>query len=136
MFSNSVNGLRQQAGGRRGIAAQPQNMFGKATVNHVYTEDVEASLGVLLGEFLVQSVLASVLFDSGASHSFISSHFVKAHDIPTIALKIPLMTETPGGHIPCHLGINKIPLILSGVVFLANLVVLNSHGLDVILGMD
>ena len=91
---------------------------------------------MILGEFLVQSALASVLFDSGASHSFISSHFVKKHDIPTIALKRPLMTRSPGGHIPCHLGVLNIPINLSGVVFLANLVVLTSKGIDVILVMD
>jgi hypothetical protein len=77
-----------------------------------------------------------VLFDSGASHSFISSHFVKTYDIATVALKRPLLTKSPGGYIHCHIGVNKIPLNLSGVVFLANLVVLNSHGIDVILGMD
>jgi hypothetical protein len=134
VFSNSVNGPRQPAGGSRGIPAKPQ--FGKATVNHVYAEDADTAPGVLLGEFLVQSVLASVLFDSGASHSFISSHFVKTYDIATVALKRPLLTKSPGGYIHCHIGVNKIPLNLSGVVFLANLVVLNSHGIDVILGMD
>ena len=71
-----------------------------------------------------------MLFDSGASHSFISSHFVEKHDIPTIALKRPLMTRSPGGHIPRHLGVIDIPINLSGVVFLA------SKRIDVILGMD
>ena len=105
-------------------------------MNHVNAEEAEDAPGVILGEFLVQSALASVLFDSGASHSFISSHFVEKHDIPTIALKRPLMTRSPGGHIPCHLGVLDIPINLSGVVFLADLVVLASKGIDVILGMD
>jgi hypothetical protein len=85
---------------------------------------------------LVQSVLASVLFDSGASHSFISSHFVKTYDIATVALKRPLLTKSLGGYIHCRVGVIKIPLNLSGVVFVANLVVLNSHGIGVILVMD
>jgi hypothetical protein len=34
------------------------------------------------------------------------------------------------------LGVINIPIILSGVAFPTNLVVLNSHGIDVILGMD
>jgi hypothetical protein len=46
------------------------------------------------------------------------------------------MTRLPGGHIPCHLGVLDVPINLSGVVFLANLVVLASKGIDVILGMD
>jgi hypothetical protein len=95
-------------------------------VNHVYAEEAEDAPGVILGEFLVQSVLATVLFNSGASHSFISSSFMDTNDVDTVALKRPLITQSPGGHIPCHLGVNGIPINLSGVVFLANLVVLNS----------
>jgi hypothetical protein len=91
---------------------------------------------VVLGEFLVQSFLATILFDSGAFHSFISSYFVKTHDIPTVALKKPLLTKSSGGHIPCHLGVFNIPINLSGVVFPTSLAVLNSNGIDVILRMD
>ena len=50
-------------------------------MNHVNAEEAEDAPGVILGEFLVQTALASVLFDSGALHSFISSHFVEKHDI-------------------------------------------------------
>jgi hypothetical protein len=91
---------------------------------------------VVLGEFLVHSFLSTILFDFGASHSFISSYFVETHDIPTMALKKPLLTKSPGGHIPCHLGVINILINLSGVVLPTSLVVLNSRGIDVILGMD
>lgn len=136
VFSNSVNGPKQITGITRGTPGKTQPSFGKARVNHVYAEEAEDAPGVVLGEFLVQSFIATVLFDSGASHSFISSYFIETHDIPTVALKKPLITRSPGGHIPCHLGVINIPINLSGVVFLTNLVVLNSHGIDVILGMD
>jgi hypothetical protein len=122
VFSNSVNGPRQPTGANRTTPAKIQQSFGKAKVNHVYSEEAEEAPGVIFGEFLVNSVLASVLFDSGPCHSFISSHFVKKNDIPTIALKRPLMTRSPGGHIPCHLGVIDLPINLSGVAFLANLV--------------
>jgi hypothetical protein len=89
---------------------------------------------VVLGEFLVQSFLAIVLFDSGAFHSFISSYFVETHDIPIVALKKPLLTKSPGGH--CHLGVINISINLSGVVFPTSLVVLNSRRIDVIIWMD
>jgi hypothetical protein len=61
---------------------------------------------------------------------------VETHDIPTVALKKSLITRSLGGHIPCHLGVINILINPSGVVFLINLVVLNSHGIDVILGID
>ena len=106
VFSNSMQGPKQPTGANRTAPAKSQQQsFGKAKVNHVNAEEAEDAPGVIFGEFLVQSALASVLFDSGASHSFISSHFVEKHDIPTIALKGPLMTRSPGGCIPCHLGV-------------------------------
>ena len=91
---------------------------------------------MVLGEFLVSSTLATVLFDSGASHSFISSSFVDKHKIPMVLLKTPLLTRTPGGDIKCQLGCLRVRINLSGVEFLADLVVLKSKRIDVILGMD
>jgi hypothetical protein len=70
--------------------------------------------------------LATILFDSGASHSFISSSFVEKHNIPTVLLKAPLLTRTPGGDIKCQLGCSWVRIILSGVEFLADLVVLKT----------
>ena len=69
-------------------------------------------------------------------HTFISLSFVEKHNIPTVLLKTPLLTRTPGGDIKCQLGCLWVSIILSGVEFLANLVVLKSKGIDVILEMD
>ena len=114
----------------------PQQSFGRARVNHIGAQEAREAQGVVLGEFLVSSVLATVLFDSGASHSFISSSFVEKHHIPTVLLKLPLLTRTPGADIQCRLGCSRVRINLSGVEFLADLVVLKSKGIDVILGMD
>ena len=54
---------------------QPQQSFQRARVNHINAQEAQGAQGVVLGEFLVSSTLATVLFDSGASHSFISSSF-------------------------------------------------------------
>ena len=90
----------------------------------------------MLGEYLVSSALATVLFDSGASHSFISSSFVEKHNITIVLLKTPLLIRTPRGDIKCQLGCLRVRINLSGIEFLADLVVLKSKGIDVILGMD
>jgi hypothetical protein len=76
----------------------------------VYAKEVEEAPGVVFGEFLIQSFLATILFDSRVSHSFISSHFIEIHGIPTVALKRSLITKSPGGHIPCHLRVINIPI--------------------------
>ena len=105
-------------------------------MNHISAQEAQNAQGVVLGEFLVNSVLATVLFDSGASHSFISSSFVGKYNIPTILLRVPLVTRTPGADLQCQLGCSRVQIILSGVEFLADLVVLKSKGIDVILGID
>jgi hypothetical protein len=115
---------------------QPQQSYGRARVNHINTQEAQEAQGVVVGEFLVSSVLATILFDSGASHSFISSSSVEKHNIPTVLLKAPLLTRAPGGDIKCQLGCSRVRVILSGVEFLADLVVLKSKGIDVVLGMD
>jgi hypothetical protein len=109
---------------------------GRAQVNHVDAQEAQQALGVVLGEFLVEFTPAAVLFDSRASHSFIATGFVEKHGIPIAHLDIPLVTQTPGSDLLCHLKCSQVRIFLSGVVFLADLVVLPSHGIDVILGID
>jgi hypothetical protein len=151
-YSNSVNGPRPLVSGANRMPVrsnnnfgnnnsnqqmrQPQQSYGQARVNHINAQEAQEAQGVVLGEFLVSSVLATILFDSGASHSFISSSFVEKHSIPIVLLKAPLLTRTPRGDIKCQLGCPRVRIILSGVEFLADLVVLKSKGIDVILGMD
>jgi hypothetical protein len=106
-FSNTVNGPRPALTGANRVPLrdnsqqmkQPQQSFGQARVNHIDAQEAQEAQGVVLGEYLVNSALATVLFDSGASHSFISSNFVEQHRIPTVLLKTPLLTRTPGGDI-------------------------------------
>jgi hypothetical protein len=41
---------------------------------------------VVIGMFLVSDIFAVVLFDSGASHSFISLAYVGKHNVPIALL--------------------------------------------------
>ena len=50
-----------------------QQSYARGRVNHVSVETSQGNPQVVLGMFLVDSAPASVLFDSGASHSFISA---------------------------------------------------------------
>jgi hypothetical protein len=87
---------------------QPQQSYGRPRVNHINTQEAQDAQGVVLGEFLVSSVLATILFDLGASQSFISSSFVEKHGIPTVLLKTPLVTRMLRGDIKCQLGCSRV----------------------------
>jgi hypothetical protein len=119
------------------ISQQSKTQYhGRARVNHVDAQEAQQAPGVVLGEFLVEFTPATILFDSGASHSFIATSFVEKHGIPSTHLEVPLVTRTPGSDLLCQLKCSQVRVLLSGVVFLADLTVLPSQGIDVILGMD
>jgi hypothetical protein len=49
--------------------------------------------------FLKSSQHAIVLFDSGASHSFISSIFVAKYNLPITTMKHTMLVRSPGGEV-------------------------------------
>ena len=53
----------------------------------------------MIGRFPVANHPAVVLFDSGASHSFISRTFVIKHEISIEDLKESFCIFSPGGHL-------------------------------------
>jgi hypothetical protein len=86
--------------------------------------------------FLASSHPTIVLFDSGASHSFISSSFVVKHQLPITIMKQTMLVSPPGGEMRKKHICPVINITIRGVDFLANLIVLDSKGIDIILAMD
>jgi hypothetical protein len=102
----------------------------------VTTEEAQHAQDVVLSMFLTSSHPATVLFDSGTSHSFISSSFVVKHHLPITIMKQTMLVSSPGGEIRTKHICPTISITIRGVDFLANLIVLDSKGIDIILGMD
>jgi hypothetical protein len=74
---------------------QQNYTYGK--VNRVTTEEAQQGQDVVLGMFLTSSHPGIVLFDSGASHSFISSSFVVKHHLPITIMKQTMFVSSPRG---------------------------------------
>jgi hypothetical protein len=70
-------------------------MYGK--VNHMTSDEARQAQDVVLGMFLVTSHLATILFDYGASHSFIASSFVAKHNLPIANMNHIMLVSSPGG---------------------------------------
>jgi hypothetical protein len=79
------------------LRPQGQQNYTYDKVNHVSTEEAQQAQDVVLGMFLASSHPAIVLFDSGASHSFISSSFVVRHQLPITIMKQTMLVSSPGG---------------------------------------
>jgi hypothetical protein len=74
-----------QGRGPPGRNQKKQANVARGHLNHVSAEEAEEAPDVVLGTFLINSVPANVLFDSGASHSFVTEQFVeKGKLVPTM----------------------------------------------------
>jgi hypothetical protein len=105
-------------------------------VNHMTSDEAQQAQDVVLVIFLANSHPAIVLFDSGASHSFISSSFVAKHNLPIAAMKHTMLVSSPGGKMRTKHICPAISINIRGEDFLSNLILLDSKGIDIIHGMD
>nr|CAH66048.1 OSIGBa0131F24.2 [Oryza sativa] len=108
----------------------------KAHVNHVAAAEAQNAPDVVLGTFPVNSIPASVLFDSGATHSFLSKSFASNHGMEVISLGRPLLVNTPGNQVSSTQYCPSATIEIEEVPFPSSLILLESKDLDVILGMD
>jgi hypothetical protein len=102
----------------------------------VTTEQVQDAPDFVLDTFPVNPVPTTILFDSGASYSFNTEQFVAKHGIPISYMKTHLLDSSPNGEMKSAYVCSEVNLKIGGMDFQADLVVLTSCGLDVILGMD
>ncbi|XP_057439895.1 uncharacterized protein LOC130731637, partial [Lotus japonicus] len=118
---NAVSGKRPVAKGR------------------VYTmdgEEAEGADGLIRGECEIDGNLLTVLFDSGATHSFVSKDCVSRLHLPITTLSFDLMVTTPARTLIANAACMHCSVVYKDRTFHANLVCLPLKNLDVILGMD
>ena len=105
---------------------------------YAITPPVEsADQPVIQGTFLLSRLWARVLFDSGASHSFIAASVMIKLGLEVEAFEEPLYVSSP-------LGIREriwmicrgCKLVISGILLTLDLRVMDMSEFDVILGMD
>jgi hypothetical protein len=105
-------------------------------VNYTALEDVLEGEQVLAGMFSLNGHPIVVLFDSGATHNFISMTCTKSRRLTITHLSTSYMISTPGGKTVTQYLAKNTPLNLGGKVYKASLIILDSQGIDVILGMS
>jgi hypothetical protein len=88
--------------------------FVRGKVNHVAVEEAQEAPDVVIGTFFVNDLSAVVLFDSGASHSFISAAYVEKHNLPMALLRRQMIVSSPGGDMPARQLCPKVNLKIMG----------------------
>jgi hypothetical protein len=91
---------------------------------------------MLMGTFPVAHHPAKVLFDTGASHTFISRTFAMDHDISIQETNMGVIVKSPGDKLGTKEVAFHVPVDLGGHTYLTNMIVLKGQDIDVILGME
>jgi hypothetical protein len=89
----------------------------------VTTELVHEDADVVYGMFLINSITASVLFDSGASHSFVTKSFMEKHKILNYPLKKKLLIQSPGGELRATHSCPHTKIEIRGLSFVVELII-------------
>ena len=100
-------------------------------------EEAKETEDVVAGTILVDSHLAHVLFDSGASYSFVSLEFCKKLDGALATLRNPYMIELADGRVvPVNQLYTNCDVEVDWRHFPIDLLLIGFKGFDIVVGMD
>jgi hypothetical protein len=105
-------------------------------LNFTALEELPKGAPIMTGTFSVLNQPALILFDSGASHSFISQKFSAKCQLPFCHTKGSFMITIPGGKIATNQLIRSVPISMGSKIFKTILLILGLEGMDIILGAD
>jgi hypothetical protein len=107
-------------------------------VNHLEADTVQETTGVALGTFSVEYHSANVLFDTRATHSFVTASWVDSHNIPVAPMYPPMRVSSIGGRTQTDRFCPSAIVQIRGIEFLADLIIMGNREatIDVILGMN
>ena len=97
-----------------------QNFTGH--VNHIPADESQEKLEVVIGMFSVNDIPAIILFDSRASHSFISRSFAAQNNFPCTILGKNMLVQTPGSIIKSNLVCRDLEININRVHFPTSLI--------------
>jgi hypothetical protein len=122
--------VNQHRGQQRGPASRTGH------VNYTTVDGIPTGEEVLAGTFFLNERPIVILFDSGASHDFMSSTCAKKAGLTLVVSGAQYVISTPGGRVDADHIAQKVSLELSTKVFSTNLIILSGQRIDVILGMS
>ncbi|KAJ9548358.1 hypothetical protein OSB04_020901 [Centaurea solstitialis] len=109
----------------------------RARAFQITAEEARDDPDVVTGIFLVNSQPARILFDSGATNSFVSHDFVHYMKSVPFMLPIPFTVDTANGvTLVADRVFRDCSLVLDNHDFLVDLISIDIRGFDVVIGMD
>jgi hypothetical protein len=122
--SNQNQGKRQKVQVRQG------------KLNFTTMADIPEKAPIMTGIFSVLKYPAIILFDSGASHSFISTKFSAKCQLPFHHTDGGITISTPGGRVATYQINRHVPIKFGSLIIKTTLLILGLDSMDIILGTD
>ena len=108
----------------------------KSTSRVGFTMCQQEPFGIIVQSFLVNFFPASVLIDPRATHSFIRTQFAAKHEVLKLPMKKRMVVKSSGKeHISSYI-CPRVSIRIGKATFPENLIVMESTGIDIILGQD
>jgi predicted aspartyl protease len=86
--------------------------------------------------FYINAIPATILFDSGCTHSFMSARYANTNEIPLLNMRKPMIVITPKGHVEANHMSHRLTLTIMGSEIGATTIILEASSIDLILGMS
>jgi hypothetical protein len=100
--------------------------YNHGRLNHLEVKAVQKIPGMIVGMFSVESHSTEVLFDTGATHSFIIASWVEAHNLPITTMTTLIQIDSAGGKFRTDRLCLNLRVEIRGIAFLANLIVMGT----------
>ena len=110
--------------------------FKPGQVHYTTLEGIPEGAPVMAGMFSVNDQPVTVLFDSGASHTFISKECAMILGLKIECMPRSCHINSPGGQLVTNQIARRVPLKLHGEIFNTSLIILPTQKVDIILGMN
>jgi hypothetical protein len=105
-------------------------------LNFTTMADIPEGAPVMTGIFSVLNNPTIILFDSGASHSFISTKFSVKCQLPFHHTNGGITISTPGGRVATYQINRHVPVKFGSLIIKTTLLILGLDSVDIILGTD
>jgi hypothetical protein len=107
-----------------------------ARVNQVSVDATPDGADIELTMFYVNAIPATILFYSGATHSFMSARYANTNEIPLLNMRKPMIVITPKGPVEANHMTRRLTLTIMGREFGATAIILEASSIDLIIGMS
>jgi predicted aspartyl protease len=105
-------------------------------VNLTTLSELPEGAPILTDTFSINHHPVIVLFDTGATHSFVSEKLGTKLGLDIYLVSGVYMITTPGGSIPSNQICRSVPVQMGNTLMRTDLLLLDLKGMDVLLGMN